>query len=188
MTDTNREPMEMKAEYGRFEDFKADILKWKDENREKYNRFAQMMNGCDERGFFLFYRTVARQMPQLVRQWELAYHDDTCPDKFAEINVLFKEQNLPVWAGTKHRLYRHCDTLAVAANQDGVGLATGAKRPHLGTVSIKLAFLRTEFRDDGADARKAGEASRGRDAGCSDLRLCLKIGYSDQHQRPLPHL
>lgn len=87
--------MEMKTEYGRFEDFKADILKWKDENREKYNRFAQMMSGCDERGFFLFYRTVARQMPQLVRQWELAYHDDTCPDKFAEIDMLFKEQNLP---------------------------------------------------------------------------------------------
>ena len=87
--------MEIKAEYGRFEDFKADIRKWKDENREKYNRFAQMMSGCDERGFFLFYRTVARQMPQLVRQWELAYNDDTCPDKFAEIDVLFKEQNLP---------------------------------------------------------------------------------------------
>lgn len=86
--------MEMKA-YGRFEDFKADILKWKDENREKYNRFAQMMSGCDEQGFFLFYRTVAKQMPQLVRQWELTYNDDTCPDKFADIDVLFKEQNLP---------------------------------------------------------------------------------------------
>lgn len=86
--------MEMKA-YGRFEDFKADVRKWKDENREKYNRFAQMMSGCDEQGFFLFYRTVAKQMPQLVRQWELAYNDDTCSDKFAEIYVLFKEQNLP---------------------------------------------------------------------------------------------
>ena len=87
--------MEMKAEYGCFEDFKSDILKWKDENREKYNRFAQMMSGCDEQGFFLFYRTVAKQMPQLVRQWELAYHDDTCPDKFPDIDVLFTGQNLP---------------------------------------------------------------------------------------------
>lgn len=87
--------MDMKAEYGRFEDFKADIWKWKTDNREKYNRFAQMMSGCDEQGFFLFYRTVAKQMPQLVRQWELTYNDDTCPDKFAEIYVLFKEQNLP---------------------------------------------------------------------------------------------
>lgn len=87
--------MEMKAKYERFEDFKADIWKWKDENREKYNHFAQMMSGCDEQGFFLFYRTVAKQMPQLVRQWELAYNDDTCPDKFAGIDVLFKEQNLP---------------------------------------------------------------------------------------------
>lgn len=87
--------MEMKAKYERFEDFKADIWKWKDENREEYNRFAQMMSGCDEQGFFLFYRTVAKQMPQLVRQWELAYNDDTCSDKFAEIDVLFKEQNLP---------------------------------------------------------------------------------------------
>ena len=87
--------MKMKAEYERFEDFKADVRKWKDENREKYNRFAQMMSGCDERGFFLFYWTVAKQMPQLVKQWVLAYNDDTCPDKFAEIDVLFKEQNLP---------------------------------------------------------------------------------------------
>ena len=87
--------MEMKAEYERFEDFKADIWKWKSENREEYNRFAQMMNGCDERGFFHFYRTVAKQMPQLVKQWVLAYNDDTCPDKFTGIYVLFKEQNLP---------------------------------------------------------------------------------------------
>ncbi len=87
--------MEMKAKYKHFEDFKADIWKWKTENREEYNRFAQMMGGCDEQGFFLFYRAVAKQMPQLVRQWELAYNDDTCPDKFAEIDVLFKEQHIP---------------------------------------------------------------------------------------------
>lgn len=87
--------MEMKAEYERFEDFKTDVRKWKDEHREEYNRFAQMMNGCDERGFFLFYRTVAKQMPQLVKQWVLAYNDDTCPDKFTGIYVLFKEQAVP---------------------------------------------------------------------------------------------
>ena len=97
----------MKTEYGRFEDFKADVRKWKGENREKYNRFAQMMSGCDEQGFFLFYRTVARQMPQLVRQWELAYHDDTCPDKFAEIDVLFKEQNLPQQIVEQYRRERN---------------------------------------------------------------------------------
>lgn len=87
--------MEMKAEYERFEDFKADVRKWKNEHREEYNRFAQMMAGCDEQGFFHFYRTVAKQMPQLVKQWELAYNDDTCSDKFTGIYVLFKEQNLP---------------------------------------------------------------------------------------------
>ncbi len=87
--------MTLKDKYERFEDFKADIWKWKSENREEYSRFAQMMAGCDEQGFFLFYRAVAKQMPQLVWQWELTYHDDTCPDKFAEIDVLFKEQNVP---------------------------------------------------------------------------------------------
>ncbi len=88
-------PMTLKEKYERFEDFKADIWKWKSENREEYNRFAQMMSNCDEQGFFLFYQAVASQMPRLVRQWELAYNDDTCPDKFAEIYVLFKEQNIP---------------------------------------------------------------------------------------------
>jgi len=87
--------MDMKTKYKRFEDFKADIWKWKSENREEYNRFAQMMSNCDEQGFFLFYRAVAKQMPQLVRQWELTYNDDTVSDKFAEIYVLFKEQNVP---------------------------------------------------------------------------------------------
>lgn len=87
--------MEIKTEYERFEDFKADVRKWKNENRGKYNRFAQMMSNCDEQGFFLFYRTVAKQIPQLVKQWELAYNDDTYPDKFAEIDVLFKEQAVP---------------------------------------------------------------------------------------------
>jgi len=41
-------PMELKDRYKRFEDFKTDIWKWKSENREEYNRFAQMMAGCDE--------------------------------------------------------------------------------------------------------------------------------------------
>jgi len=88
-------PMGLKGRYERFEDFKAGIWKWKTDNREEYNRFAQMMAGCDEQGFFLFYRAVAKQMPQLVRQWEVVYNDDTCPDKFAEIYVLFKEQAVP---------------------------------------------------------------------------------------------
>lgn len=87
--------MTLKDKYERFEDFKADIWKWKSDNREEYNRFAQMMGGCDEQGLFLFYRAVAKQMPQIVRQWELTYNDDTCPDKFAEIDVLFKEQSVP---------------------------------------------------------------------------------------------
>ena len=87
--------MTLKEKYERFDDFKADIWKWKSDNREEYNRFAQMMTGCDEQGLFLFYRAVASQMPQLIRQWELAYNDDTCPDKFAEIDVLFKEQAVP---------------------------------------------------------------------------------------------
>lgn len=88
-------PMELKDRYKRFEDFKTDIWKWKSENRGEYNRFAQMMSNCDEQGFFLFYRAVAKQMPQLVRQWELAYNDDTVSDKFAEIYVLFKKQAVP---------------------------------------------------------------------------------------------
>ncbi len=32
--------MTLKDKYERFEDFKADIWKWKIENREEYNRFA----------------------------------------------------------------------------------------------------------------------------------------------------
>jgi len=87
--------MELETKYKRFEDFKADIWKWKSENREEYNRFAQMMCNCDEQSFFLFYWAVAKQMPQLVRQWELTYNDDTSPNKFAEIYVLFKKQNVP---------------------------------------------------------------------------------------------
>ncbi len=87
--------MTLKEKYECFEDFKVDIWKWKSENREEYNRFAQKMSNCDEHGFFLFYWAVASQMPRLVRQWELAYNDDTCPDKFAEIDVLFKEQSVP---------------------------------------------------------------------------------------------
>ncbi len=46
----------MKAKYKRFENFKADIWKWKSENREEYSRFAQKMAGYDEQVFFLFYR------------------------------------------------------------------------------------------------------------------------------------
>lgn len=78
----------------KFEAFKADILKWKNEHREEYNEFARIMTNCDETFYYQIFKTVSGQMRHIAREWELSWGDDG-DETFNSIFILVFKENLP---------------------------------------------------------------------------------------------
>lgn len=50
-----------------YEQFKADILQWKDAHREEYRRFAKMMADGNEVQYLAVCRAIFRQLPGIKR-------------------------------------------------------------------------------------------------------------------------
>ncbi len=80
----------------RFERFKAEILRWKGEHREEYNRFARSMADGDERLYIEIFKAVAKQSRKTIKALELCWDDDSKKD-FEEVNMAFNEDALPTW-------------------------------------------------------------------------------------------
>lgn len=68
--------MKDKEKQEKFEAFKAGILKWKNEHREEYNKFARIMTNCDETFYYQIFKAVSGQMQHIAREWELSWGDD----------------------------------------------------------------------------------------------------------------
>ena len=85
-----------------YEQFKADILQWKNTHREEYSRFARLMTNGDERQYLAICRAIFRQLPEIKREWELCWNDDST-EGFANIDLQFKENAVP---GQIVELYR----------------------------------------------------------------------------------
>lgn len=77
-----------------YEQFKADILQWKNSHREEYNRFASQMTNGDETQYLAICTAVFRQLPEIKREWELTWGDDSV-ETFENIDLLFKEKSVP---------------------------------------------------------------------------------------------
>ena len=77
-----------------YEQFKADILQWKNTHREEYSRFARLMTNGDERQYLAICRTIFKQLPKIKTEWELCWNDDSKND-FNGIDLLFKEESVP---------------------------------------------------------------------------------------------
>lgn len=77
-----------------YEQFKADILQWKNTHREEYSRFARLMTNGDERQYLAICRTIFKQLPKIKTEWELCWNDDS-RDDFNDIDLLFKEESVP---------------------------------------------------------------------------------------------
>lgn len=56
-----------------YEQFKADILQWKDAHREEYRCFAKMMADGNEMQYLAVCRAIFKQLPESG-----ALHLDTC--------------------------------------------------------------------------------------------------------------
>ena len=77
-----------------YEQFKADILQWKNAHREEYNRFARLMTNGNERQYLAICRAIFKQLPKVKTEWELCWGDDSKED-FENIDLLFKENAVP---------------------------------------------------------------------------------------------
>lgn len=84
----------MNEQKSTYEQFKADILQWKNTHREEYNRFARLMTNGDERQYLAICQAIFRQLPGIKREWELSWNDDST-EGFDNIDLQFKENAVP---------------------------------------------------------------------------------------------
>lgn len=77
-----------------YEQFKADILRWKDMHREEYRRFAKMMADGNEMQYLAVCRAIFKQLPGIRREWQQSWCDDST-DSFRNIGLHFKENAVP---------------------------------------------------------------------------------------------
>ncbi len=77
-----------------YEQFKADILQWKDAHREEYRRFAKMMADGNEVQYLAVCRAIFKQLPGIRREWQQSWCDDST-DGFRNIGLHFKENAVP---------------------------------------------------------------------------------------------
>ncbi len=77
-----------------YEQFKADILRWKNTHRDEYSRFARLMTNGDEKQYLAICRAIFRQLPKIKTEWELCWNDDSKND-FNDVDLLFKEESVP---------------------------------------------------------------------------------------------
>lgn len=86
--------MKDKENKEKFEAFKADILKWKNEHREEYHEFARIMTNCNEAFYYQIFKAVSGQMRHIAREWELSWGDDG-NETFDSIFIMVSKENLP---------------------------------------------------------------------------------------------
>lgn len=77
-----------------YEQFKADILQWKDAHREEYTRFAKMMADGNEVQYLAVCRAIFKQLPGIKKEWQISWCDDST-DGFENIGLHFKENAVP---------------------------------------------------------------------------------------------
>ena len=69
--------MNMDGQKQTYEQFKADILQWKDAHREEYRRFAKMMADGNEMQYLAVCRAIFKQLPGIRREWQQSWCDDS---------------------------------------------------------------------------------------------------------------
>ena len=77
-----------------YDQFKADILHWKNTHREEYNRFARLMTNGDKRQYLDICKAIFSQLPTIKTEWELCWDDDS-KGNFENIDLMFKEDAVP---------------------------------------------------------------------------------------------
>ena len=97
--------MNMDEQKQTYEQFKADILQWKDAHREEYTRFAKMMADGNEVQYLAVCRAIFKQLPGIKKEWQISWCDDST-DGFENIGLHFKENAVPGQIVERHTKQR----------------------------------------------------------------------------------
>lgn len=108
-----------------WEQFKDDLLRWKNGHAEEYSRFARVMQSCDASGFIKFYEKITQAMPGFVSQWRQAWdsedvasldgmiwsvRESEVPEKilneYEEDKNKPVDENIPLWHNIKNFMRR----------------------------------------------------------------------------------
>ncbi len=106
--------MNMNGQKQTYEQFKADILQWKDAHREEYRRFAKMMADGNEMQYLAVCRAIFRQLPGIKKEWQMSWCDDST-DGFENISLHFKENAVPGQIVELYRKQREEETIPPAS-------------------------------------------------------------------------
>lgn len=77
-----------------WEQFKEDLLVWKNGHTEEYNSFARQMQSCDATGLILFYNEIVRVLPTLNIQWKEVW-DSEDVTKLDNVIMSIQKSGLP---------------------------------------------------------------------------------------------
>ena len=91
---TSRYSMDMDEQKLTYEQFKADILRWKNTHREEYSSFARLMTNGDEKQYLAICRAIFKKLPKIKEEWELCWNDGST-EGFDNIDLQFKENAVP---------------------------------------------------------------------------------------------
>ena len=107
--------MNMDEQKQTYEQFKADILQWKDAHREEYTRFAKMMADGNEVQYLAVCRAIFKQLPGIKKEWQISWCDDST-DGFENIGLHFKENAVPEQIVELYRKQREEDATSPPAS------------------------------------------------------------------------
>ncbi len=102
--------MNMDEQKQTYEQFKADILQWKESHREEYSRFARLMANGNEMQYLAVCRAIFRQLPGIKKEWQLSWRDDSV-DGFGNIDLHFRKDAVPEQIVELYRKQREEDAV-----------------------------------------------------------------------------
>ena len=165
-----------------YEQFKADILQWKDAHREEYRRFAKMMADGNEMQYLAVCRAIFKQLPGIRREWQQSWCDDST-DGFRNIGLHFKENAVPGQIVELYRKQREEDTAPPPSTFWGrmKYIFRQSLRKRCVTLSAPLVLSWLYY------GKSAGGAPQGWERRKDGLLHCRQADYRGVHKERLPH-
>ena len=166
-----------------YEQFKADILQWKDTHREEYTRFAKMMADGNEMQYLAVCRAIFKQLPGIKKEWQMSWCDDST-DAFRNIGLHFKKNAVPGQIVELYRKQREEDAAPLPTTFWGrmKYIFRQSVRKHRVTLSAPLVLSWLYYGKSFEAMPKAGNAER---MGCSIvvrqiIEVSIKNGFRTQ--------
>ena len=173
-----------------YEQFKADILQWKDAHREEYTRFAKMMADGNEVQYLAVCRAIFKQLPGIKKEWQISWCDDST-DGFENIGLHFKENAVPEQIVELYRKQREEDATSPPSSFWGrmryIFRQSLRKRRVTLSAPLVLSWLYYGKSFEAMVDMVSRQASQSRERRADGLLHCRQADYRGVHKEWLPH-